>query len=148
MLMTKRTHFHTSVPRHEYNQPQAWTRSFSPLLSSTRTTAPSYSLSNPPLTIYRSLFDISHNVQEVLSLSPSTVCGLNGPRPLADLFLLGNSGLARTLRSSAFARPTVARCAFQPIKTNFAPALASRFASTDARNGKIYQVIGAVVDGR
>jgi len=41
-----------------------------------------------------------------------------------------------------------ARRAFQPVKQNLAPALAARFASTDAsKTGKIHQVIGAVVDG-
>ncbi|KAK3169968.1 atp2, beta subunit of the F1 sector of mitochondrial F1F0 ATP synthase [Lepraria neglecta] len=55
------------------------------------------------------------------------------------------SGLARTLRASAFARPTTARRAFQPIKSNFSPALGARFAS-GVGDGKIHQVIGAVVD--
>lgn len=56
------------------------------------------------------------------------------------------------LRGSAL-RTSVRRAApipraFQPIKQNFAPALSARFASTDAgRDGKIHQVIGAVVDG-
>ena len=73
---------------------------------------------------------------------------LNGIRWVTDTTLLGNSGVARTLRSSAFARPTTVRRAFQPITTNLAPALSSRFASSDsARDGKIHQVIGAVVDG-
>ena len=67
---------------------------------------------------------------------------------VADITLLGNSGVARTLRSSAFARPTTVRRAFQPIKTNFAPALSARFASNDSvKDGKVHQVIGAVVDG-
>ncbi|MCJ1303263.1 atp2, beta subunit of the F1 sector of mitochondrial F1F0 ATP synthase, partial [Hypocenomyce scalaris] len=66
---------------------------------------------------------------------------------VADITLLGNSGVARTLRSSAFARPTTVRRAFQPIKTNFAPALSARFASNDSvKDGKVHQVIGAVVD--
>ncbi|KAI4116199.1 MAG: hypothetical protein LQ338_007754, partial [Usnochroma carphineum] len=57
------------------------------------------------------------------------------------------SGLARSfLRPSAYVRPTAARRALQPIKSNFAPAVGARFASTDAREGKIHQVIGAVVD--
>lgn len=58
----------------------------------------------------------------------------------------GNSGLARAFRSSGLARPTAAKRAFQPLRTNAAPALGIRFAS-DAREGKIHQVIGAVVDG-
>ena len=55
-----------------------------------------------------------------------------------------SSGLARTFGRAAFARPTpVARRALQP---RF-PSLA-RFASSEAiQAGKIYQVIGAVVDG-
>lgn len=59
----------------------------------------------------------------------------------------GNSGVARTLRTSAFTRPTAAKRAFQPVKTNFAPALGARLATTSALDGKIHQVIGAVVDG-
>jgi len=144
MIVMKRAHFLTSVPRHGYDQPRSFSP-FPPLRERQLLRTPNR---NPPLITYRSLFDISHNVQEVPSHFSSTVCGLNGLRPLADIFFLGNSGLARTLRSSAFVRPTVARCAFQPLKTNFAPALASRFASTEALNGKVYQVIGAVVDGR
>ncbi|KAK3671743.1 atp2, beta subunit of the F1 sector of mitochondrial F1F0 ATP synthase, partial [Recurvomyces mirabilis] len=46
------------------------------------------------------------------------------------------------LRTSAFSRP--ATRAFQPKVV--APAIAQRFASTDTLHGKIYQVIGAVVD--
>ncbi|KAL8966921.1 MAG: hypothetical protein Q9197_005712 [Variospora fuerteventurae] len=57
------------------------------------------------------------------------------------------SGLARSiLRPSAFARPTAARRAFQPVKNKVAPAVGARFASTDVREGKVHQVIGAVVD--
>jgi hypothetical protein len=57
------------------------------------------------------------------------------------------SGILRA--SASLRRPATARSAFQPIiKKNFAPALSARFASTDsAKDGKIYQVIGAVVDG-
>jgi len=58
----------------------------------------------------------------------------------------GYSGLARTFRSSGLSRPTAARRAFQPIKNTFSPAFGARFAS-DVRDGKIHQVIGAVVDG-
>lgn len=55
-----------------------------------------------------------------------------------------HSGIARSLRASAFARPGFQR-SFQPIKPAFA---SQRFASTDsAKDGKIHQVIGAVVDG-
>ena len=59
-----------------------------------------------------------------------------------------HSGIARSLRASAFRRPATLQRAFQPIKPSFAPALSQRFASTDAsKDGKIHQVIGAVVDG-
>lgn len=58
-----------------------------------------------------------------------------------------NSGFQRSLRAS-FRRPATVQRAFQPIKKSFAPALSARFASTDsAKDGKIHQVIGAVVDG-
>ena len=57
------------------------------------------------------------------------------------------SGVARSfLRTSTFTRPTAGRRAFQPIKNNLAPALGARFAS-GVGDGKIHQVIGAVVDG-
>ncbi|KAL2350445.1 alpha-glucan branching enzyme [Cryomyces antarcticus] len=50
-------------------------------------------------------------------------------------------------RKNFLQRPATARRAFQPIKSNFAPALSARFASSDsAKDGKIHQVIGAVVD--
>ena len=59
-----------------------------------------------------------------------------------------SSGLARTLGRSAFARPQATRRAFEPLRKNALPAIAARFASSDsAKNGKIHQVIGAVVDG-
>ena len=60
------------------------------------------------------------------------------------------SGLARQL---CRARPTSTfasagrRTAFQPIKKNSLPSQAIRCATTAAGNGKIHQVIGAVVDG-
>ena len=73
-----------------------------------------------------------------------TPCALGASMAQADL---GDSGLARTLRASAFARPTTARRAFQPTKSNFTPALGARFAS-GVGDGKIHQVIGAVVDGK
>lgn len=61
------------------------------------------------------------------------------------------SGIARSLRAStlpAIRQPTRARALAQPIKKNLAPSLAARYASTDsAKQGKIHQVIGAVVDG-
>jgi F-type H+-transporting ATPase subunit beta len=42
-------------------------------------------------------------------------------------------------------RPAIRRSAFSPIKKSFAPALSTRFASTDAtKDGKIHQVIGAI----
>ena len=46
-----------------------------------------------------------------------------------------HSGIARSLRASAFRRPATLQRAFQPIKPSFAPALSQRFASTDASNG-------------
>lgn len=61
---------------------------------------------------------------------------------------LNNSGIVRTLRStSGFPRTTAARCAVQTSRSSFAPALGVRLATTNALEGKIYQVIGAVVDG-
>ncbi|KZF20603.1 glycoside hydrolase family 13 protein [Xylona heveae TC161] len=61
---------------------------------------------------------------------------------------LFNSGIARSIRTTPFLRPTAARRAINPVvKSNALPALSARFASTDAaRDGKIHQVIGAVVD--
>merc|ERR1712032_370082 len=57
------------------------------------------------------------------------------------------SGFQRSLLRASLRRPATVQRAFQPIKKSFAPALAARFASTDAqRDGKIHQVIGAVVD--
>ncbi|TKA45251.1 ATP synthase subunit beta, mitochondrial [Friedmanniomyces endolithicus] len=54
-------------------------------------------------------------------------------------------GIARSLRASAYARPAFQR-AFQPKVV--LPAISQRFASTEggAKEGKIHQVIGAVVD--
>jgi F-type H+-transporting ATPase subunit beta len=61
---------------------------------------------------------------------------------------LSSSGLARTLGRSAFARPQSTRRAFEPLRKHALPAVAARFASSDsAKQGKIHQVIGAVVDG-
>lgn len=58
-----------------------------------------------------------------------------------------DSGIQQALRAS-MRRPAIRRSAFQPMKKSFAPALSTRFASTDAvKEGKIHQVIGAVVDG-
>ena len=58
------------------------------------------------------------------------------------------SGLARTLGRSAFARPQASTRAFLPLRKHALPAIATRFASSDAsKTGKIHQVIGAVVDG-
>ncbi|TKA77050.1 ATP synthase subunit beta, mitochondrial [Friedmanniomyces simplex] len=54
------------------------------------------------------------------------------------------NGIARSLRASAFRRPAFQR-AFQPKVA--VPVISQRFASTDgAKEGKIHQVIGAVVD--
>lgn len=61
-----------------------------------------------------------------------------------DVFHRAAFGAAR----SAFRASSIRRAGFPAIKKNFAPALAARFASTDsAKDGKIHQVIGAVVDG-
>lgn len=58
-----------------------------------------------------------------------------------------HSGIARSLRASA-RRPATLQRAFQPIKPSFAPALSQRFASTASNtDGRVHQVIGAVVDG-
>jgi hypothetical protein len=63
---------------------------------------------------------------------------------MSQLLIRWNSGILRA--SAGLRRPASVR-AFQPIKKSFAPALSARFASTDsAKDGKIYQVIGAVVD--
>lgn len=54
------------------------------------------------------------------------------------------SAIPRSLRAAS----NLARPQFQPIRKNFAPAIASRFASTSTtKDGLIHQVIGAVVDG-
>jgi hypothetical protein len=54
------------------------------------------------------------------------------------------SGISRSLRAAT--RPSIRPRA--AIKQNFLPAFSARFASTDsAKDGKIHQVIGAVVDG-
>ena len=57
-----------------------------------------------------------------------------------------DSGIQQALRAS-MRRPAIRRSAFQPLKKSFTPALAARFASTDAaKEGKIHSVIGAIVD--
>jgi ATP synthase F1 beta subunit len=57
------------------------------------------------------------------------------------------SGIARSLGRSAFARPSFNRRAFEPLRKQAVPAIAQRWASSDtAGDGKIHQVIGAVVD--
>ncbi|KAM3423402.1 ATP synthase subunit beta [Cercospora zeina] len=54
------------------------------------------------------------------------------------------NGIARSLRASAF-RPALRQQALKP--QSFVPAILQRFASSDsARDGKVHQVIGAVVD--
>ena len=64
---------------------------------------------------------------------------------LADhVCLVRHSGVSRTLRTSGFTRPSAARRAIQPLTKNLGPSITARYASTD---GKIHQVIGAVVDG-
>ncbi|CAK3854396.1 ATP synthase subunit beta, mitochondrial [Lecanosticta acicola] len=55
------------------------------------------------------------------------------------------NGIARAARPAAFRSVRPAFKAFQP--RSFAPAIAHRFASSDAaKDGKVHQVIGAVVD--
>ncbi|OCL07830.1 glycoside hydrolase family 13 protein [Glonium stellatum] len=84
----------------------------------------------------------------------TTAFGWNGRKnflqvyiPTRTAILMNCSAITRPLRASAFRRPATVQRAFQPIKSNFAPALSARFASTDsAKDGKIHQVIGAVVD--
>ncbi|KAJ9644261.1 atp2, beta subunit of the F1 sector of mitochondrial F1F0 ATP synthase [Knufia peltigerae] len=57
------------------------------------------------------------------------------------------SGIARSLGKSAFARPSFTRRAFEPLRRQGVPSIAQRWASTEtAGDGKIHQVIGAVVD--
>ncbi|KAI1622115.1 ATP synthase subunit beta, mitochondrial [Exophiala viscosa] len=57
------------------------------------------------------------------------------------------SGIARSLGRSALARPSLSRRAFEPLRKQALPVIAQRFASTQsAGDGKIHQVIGAVVD--
>ena len=57
-----------------------------------------------------------------------------------------DSGIQQALRAS-MRRPAIRRSAFSPMKKSFAPAMSTRFASTDAtKDGKIHQVIGAIVD--
>merc|ERR1711981_1148183 len=71
-----------------------------------------------------------------------------GPHPLLSTtpsirFKMLRSAIPRSLRAAS----NLARPRFQPIKKNFAPAIAARFASSNsAKDGKIHQVIGAVVD--
>ena len=68
---------------------------------------------------------------------------------LASWLTIFCSGIARSLGRSAFARPSFTRRAFEPLRKQAGPALAQRWASTDsAKDGKIHQVIGAVVDGK
>ncbi|KAI4613620.1 atp2, beta subunit of the F1 sector of mitochondrial F1F0 ATP synthase [Alternaria ethzedia] len=50
------------------------------------------------------------------------------------------SGIQQALRAS-MRRPAIRRSAFSPMKKSFAPAMSTRFASTDAtKDGKIHQV--------
>ena len=58
-----------------------------------------------------------------------------------------NSGVARSLRTAAVGRPQALPRSFQPLRKTFAPSIAARYASTSHLEGKIHQVIGAVVDG-
>ncbi|KAF2146036.1 glycoside hydrolase family 13 protein [Aplosporella prunicola CBS 121167] len=79
-----------------------------------------------------------------LHLLPSAPLHSHLHRPPTSFRML-KSGITRSLRASALRRP--ATSAFRPIKRNFAPAFGARFASSAAaQDGKIHQVIGAVVD--
>jgi hypothetical protein len=84
---------------------------------------------------------IAHNAQEVQSILP-----LMQLDAVEMLTRCNCSGISRSVRA---ARPALSRAAFQPIKKNFAPAICSRFASTAnaVKDGRVHQVIGAVVDG-
>lgn len=78
--------------------------------------------------------------QDAEEVSISLLSGIN--LPLA-MDLTSSSGIARSLRASAY-RPAL-RHAFQPRVA--APIITQRFASSGVGDGKIHQVIGAVVDG-
>ena len=112
-----------------------WTQ-FNPQLSSSiSSTLHLFTLSTSPSYI-------SHNAQEASTIYRWTQLVISW------VWLGLYSAITRPLRASAFRRSATVQRAFQPIKSNFAPALSARFASTDsARDGKIHQVIGAVVDG-
>lgn len=85
-----------------------------------------------------------HNAQEVRT--QSILGTIERPRGL--YLTRQHSGIARSLRASAFRRPAALQRSFQPLKPSFASALSQRFASTDStKDGRIHQVIGAVVDG-
>jgi hypothetical protein len=94
----------------------------------------------PPHSTHNPLH-VAHNAQEVQFTLPAMQ--LDG---LWMLTRCNRSGITRSVRA---ARPALNRAAFQPIKKNFAPAICSRFASTAnaVKDGRVHQVIGAVVDG-
>lgn len=94
-------------------------------------------ISSPPIQL-----STHHNAQEVHLYS--TRIAFRPTNGTDSIY----SGLARSLRASTFRQPTTCRRALQPIKKNFGPAFSARFASSGlVQNGKIHQVIGAVVDG-
>ena len=68
-------------------------------------------------------------------------------KPDANASIPLTSGIARSLRPAAFGRHQASPRTFQPLKKSLAPTVSTRYASSDPRDGKIHQVIGAVVDG-
>lgn len=89
---------------------------------------------------------IRKHAQEVRGLILQTSWSFKRLPLYADL---RTSGIARTLgRSALAARPQLPRRAFQPFPKQLAASLSARFASSDsAKEGRVHQVIGAVVDG-
>lgn len=89
---------------------------------------------------------ICKHAQEVSTLQKLIPSSFDHPPKL--MLTQFHSGVARSLGRSAFARPSITRRAFEPLQRQALPAIAQRWASTEAANdGKIHQVIGAVVDG-
>lgn len=93
------------------------------------------------LLIYAHLCDICNHVQAV---------SIHHQQMLRTKCWWNDSGVTRVLGRSAI-RPTATRRAFEPLRKQAVPAVTTRFASTEAQpvgDGKIHQVIGAVVDGK
>jgi hypothetical protein len=91
----------------------------------------------------------SHHRKHAQEVSEAVLLFEHSSSELVESLLTGlNSGVARSLGKSAFARPSFTRRAVEPLRRHGVPAIAQRWASTEtAGNGKIHQVIGAVVDG-